>query len=632
MTEPNDAHVDDELAECLNLDAPRSFVLFAGAGSGKTSSLVAALRHVQHTVAERLRAKGQRVAVITFTNAASDEIKRRILFDPLIDVRTIHSFSWSLIEGLNYDIREWLRTDLANDIAQLRTEEAKGRKGTKASTTRLNKIESKTRRLHNLPNIKSFTYSPTGDNSGRGALNHTEVIKLTAHFLTQKSAMQSILAGRYPIMLIDESQDTNKRLIDALFVVQSNLKGRFLLGLIGDTMQRIYSDGTERLEEGLPDDWATPRKVLNYRCPKRVVQLLNKVRSTTDKQQQEPQPAADEGFVRLFILHSDLEGKPAVERAIAAHMAHITGDKKWIEPKELKTLTLEHRMAASRLGFLDAFAALYDFESWRTSFLEGNLPISRFFSDQILPLVRAKQAGDRFAVARIIKAHSPLLNAAALRQADDAKSLMDNVNRSVDGLLELWKGDIAPSLLNILLYVANTKLLEIPEALQAHTPRAAENGVARLSEEDERADPQTERDIAIQKFLKVPFSQIETMTEYLSGRARFDTHQGVKGLEFERVMVIMDDSEARGFMFKYDDLFGGKPSGDKTVEATKRLFYVTASRAKKSLALVAYTSSTERVKSFVLHQRWFRQEEVVLDLSGIAAPPVSQGACGDPGS
>jgi DNA helicase-2/ATP-dependent DNA helicase PcrA len=78
-------------------------------------------------------------------------------------------------------------------------------------------------------------------------------------------------------------------------------------------------------------------------------------------------------------------------------------------------------------------------------------------------------------------------------------------------------------------------------------------------------------------------------------------------------MVIMDDTEARGFMFKYEDLFGGKTEG-KVLEATRRLFYVTASRAKKSLALVAYTSNPERVKRFLLNQGWFSQDEVIEDL------------------
>lgn len=333
VVDHTDAEVDEEIAACLNLDAPRSFFLFAGAGSGKTSSLVAALKHIQRTMSDRLRVKGQRIAVITFTNAASDEIKRRLQFDPLIDVRTIHSFAWSLIEGLNHDIREWLRVELANDIEQLKAEEAKGRPGTKASATRLSKIESKTKRFGKLASIKAFTYSPTGDNRGRDALNHSEVLQLTAHFLKTKPALQSILAGRHPILLIDESQDTNKHLIDALFEVETNLKGKFLLGLLGDMMQRIYLDGKEGLGEGLPEHWATPGKKLNYRCPKRIITLINKVRSTTDKQHQEPRASAKEGVIRFFILPSDLDGKPTAEQAIARHMSEITGDEKWSEPK-----------------------------------------------------------------------------------------------------------------------------------------------------------------------------------------------------------------------------------------------------------------------------------------------------------
>jgi DNA helicase-2/ATP-dependent DNA helicase PcrA len=287
-TDTSDAHVDVEIAACLNLDSPKSFFLFAGAGSGKTSSLITALQHVQKNLGESLRAKGQRVGVITFTNAASDEIKRRLLFDSLVDVRTIHSFAWSLIEGLDHDIREWLRVELTDDIAKLRAEEARGRKGTQASANRLSKIDSKSKRLQNLPNVKSFTYSPSDDNRERNSINHSDVLKLTAHFLKTKSAMQSIIAGRYPILLIDESQDTNKHLIDALFSVQATLKGKFVLGLLGDMMQRIYPDGKEGLGDGLPEDWARPSKKLNYRCPKRVITLINKIRSTTDQQHQEP--------------------------------------------------------------------------------------------------------------------------------------------------------------------------------------------------------------------------------------------------------------------------------------------------------------------------------------------------------
>ena len=227
-----DAPADKEIAGCLSLTAPRSFFLFAGAGSGKTRSLVNALKYVQSTSGTSLRYAGERVAVITFTTAARDEIKRRLDFDPLIDVSTIHSFAWSLIDGLNRDIREWLRSALVADIAELEADEAKGRKGTKASATRISQIASKTKRLQNLGSIRRFVYSPTGENRGRDSLNHSEVMKITSHFLQSKPTMQSILVGRYPFLLIDESQDTNKSLIDALFAVQATHSKVFALGLL----------------------------------------------------------------------------------------------------------------------------------------------------------------------------------------------------------------------------------------------------------------------------------------------------------------------------------------------------------------------------------------------------------------
>jgi DNA helicase-2/ATP-dependent DNA helicase PcrA len=120
----------------------------------------------------------------------------------------------------------------------------KRRKGTGIKNP-LKKIASRTKRLQNLDNVKRFVYSPTGENLGRDSLNHAEVIHLTAYFLTTKPTMQNILIGRNPILLIDESQDTNKFLIEALFAVQAQHKETFVLGLIGDMMQRIYSDGKD---------------------------------------------------------------------------------------------------------------------------------------------------------------------------------------------------------------------------------------------------------------------------------------------------------------------------------------------------------------------------------------------------
>ena len=601
-----DQLADEQIVACLDPSAPENFFLFAGAGSGKTRSLVSALEHIQTTWGGRLRRGGQRVGVITFTNAASDEIKRRIQFDPLFDVRTIHSFAWSLIDGLNHDIRTWLTAKLAKDIQDLQALEAKGRPGKapgKARTERKLKIASSTRRLEALPTITCFIYSPTGTNRTRDSLNHAEVIQLTSYFLSSKPRMQSIFFGRYPILLVDESQDTSEALVDALFQVGAQHPGAFSVGLIGDMMQRIYSDGKDGLGTTLPDGWQSPSKKMNHRCPSRVVALLNKVRSSVDNHQQKPRDDAPEGIVRLFVIPADCGNKPEIEVRIAQIMAEITGDADWTTPSAVKTLTLEHKMAAARLGCLDIFSALYELDSM--SLLNGTQSLSAFFTNEILSIVEAQRGGDHFALMRALKAYSPLLTSDALK-ASLGRAHLVAVQCSVENLLSLWTDGADPSLLQVLRRIAFEKLLEVPERLLVWA-----SDVDETITEDEEVDEATQkRHEIIDRLLAAPFSQVEPLREYLAGRARFDTHQGVKGLEFDRVMVVMDDTEARGFMFKYEDLFGGKADG-KVVEATRRLFYVTTSRAKNSLALVAYSSSPGRVKRFVLDQGWFSEDEII---------------------
>jgi DNA helicase-2/ATP-dependent DNA helicase PcrA len=204
-----DAVADETIHDCLDLAAPRSFFLYAGAGSGKTRSLVQAVRDLCERQGRQLTLTGQKIAIITYTNAACDEIVQRLEFDSRVDVSTIHAFAWSLIRGYDADIRKWLDANLLAEIVELEQKQAKGRAG-KAAIERAQSIESKTRRREGLREIARFMYSPTGDNRTRDSLNHAEVIAMTAAFFNAKPGLRRLLIARYPILLIDESQDTAK--------------------------------------------------------------------------------------------------------------------------------------------------------------------------------------------------------------------------------------------------------------------------------------------------------------------------------------------------------------------------------------------------------------------------------------
>src|SRR5687767_8241043 len=108
-----DAHVVEEICGYVTSPIPRSFFLFAGAGSGKTRTLVEVLRRITGVLkhdaggeyAKRLRSRGQAVRVITYTKNATDVVRGRLGVNDLTVVSTIHAFCWELIRGFDCDIR-----------------------------------------------------------------------------------------------------------------------------------------------------------------------------------------------------------------------------------------------------------------------------------------------------------------------------------------------------------------------------------------------------------------------------------------------------------------------------------------------------------------------------------------------
>ncbi len=613
--------IESEIQESLDFNNPKSFFLFAGAGSGKTRTLVNILKFIKKEHKARLKLDNQKIAIITYTNAACDEIKSRIDYDSLFNVSTIHSFTWDLIKHYTLDIKDWLRTKLIADIEDLEEKQSKSKGINKTFIDRARKIESKNKRLAILPKIKEFVYNPNGDNISKDSLNHSEVIELGAFFLYGKELMQNILVRKYPVLLIDESQDTNKNLIESFFFVQKQHKGYFTLGIIGDMMQRIYLDGKEKLSGDISSDWLTPKKQLNHRCPKRIVTLINKIREAGDGQQQIARSDREEGFLKLFIAQTPCSNKKNFEESIAQKMGDITNDTKWFgDNSDVKTLTLEHHMAARRMGFDDLFLPLYNTKKTKMGALDGTLSGVRLFTHTILPLYNAWFNDDKFEIARIVKEKSPIISKEVLKKSKEPIKLVQKANEAVTSLFSLWDDDI-PSLLDILKVVADTRLFVIPNSLIPIANRTQEELLI-IQETNEQDDEEKDDVIeAWDKALLANFNQIKLYQKYVSDEADFGTHQGVKGREFDRVMVILDDDEARGNLFNFEKLLGiqGHSAADAkriiegketTVDRTLRLLYVTCSRAKKSLAIVAYTTNPELFARNVTDMKWFTNEEI----------------------
>ena len=92
------------------LDDGSSFVFEAGAGAGKTYSLIAALRYVLRDRTRELQRAHQQVACVTYTNVARDMIIAQTDSDPTIYCDTTHAFAWMLVSPFQKRLRELVHT------------------------------------------------------------------------------------------------------------------------------------------------------------------------------------------------------------------------------------------------------------------------------------------------------------------------------------------------------------------------------------------------------------------------------------------------------------------------------------------------------------------------------------------
>jgi DNA helicase-2/ATP-dependent DNA helicase PcrA len=240
------------------------------------------------------------------------------------------------------------------------------------------------------------------------------------------------------------------------------------------------------------------------------------------------------------------------------------------------------------------------------TFLQGTVSEVEFFTKEVLPMADSMTEDGRYAL-EVLKAYSPLLirqntekpYELYLRCRDEARNVANIVN-SNHTIREVVKS------------ICDSQLLTVPEVVR----QASMLVVADITDEMEE-DLQ-----AWVMVMDLPINMVRGYDDYVNQRTRFDTHQGVKGLEFDRVMVIIDDSEAKGFLFSYDKLFGVKEftetdirhieaGEESSVDRTQRLFYVTCTRAKESLAIVMYTYDSEKVKNQVINKGCFSEQEII---------------------
>jgi DNA helicase-2/ATP-dependent DNA helicase PcrA len=540
-----------------------SFRLEAGAGAGKTYSLIKALKHLVHNQADEFIKKEQKIACITYTNIAKDEIRERTDNHPIIYADTIHAFSWSFINGFQAKLRELLPELGTKWVAQI--EEAGGIDNQKV--------------IYDLgfPKIDEETIS----------LHHDDVIKLFSSLL-DFSKFQNLLKAKFPIVFIDEYQDTNKDLASSIVKNLIDNDSGVLVGLFGDHWQKIYGKDACGLIESENDNLTEIGKNANFRSDKNIVNCLNKMRPELPQHESDPE---SEGSIAIYHSNSW-----SGERRAGGHWAgdlpedaaHVYFERVkesmsqngWnFDSENTKVLMLTNNVIATEQGFKE----LADCFKYSEDYLKKNDPFIKYLVEVIEPAVATFDAREYGELFQVINQKFPQLQC-----QNDKRLWVQNLNR----VKEIRLNGTIKEMLDFLAETNIPPLSNKVRQLELRYQRLIGEAIEDLEDRDKSFVSK------LTSLKSISYRQVIQLAKFINDKTPFSTKHGVKGAEFDNVLVVL----GRGWnKYNWNQMLefmeNGYPDNKKdTFERNRNLFYVACSRAKKNLTLlITQELSTEAI-------------------------------------
>ena len=561
--------------ECIekvfaSLTAKKNFLVEAGAGAGKTYTLIKALNHQIENNSKSFLRSNKKIACITYTNIAKEEIKSRTDNNPMIFAETIHAFSWHVIKDFQKAIREHIPN--LTDRWQERIVEAGG-------------IKQQTV-IYNLGYPKVTLEEIF--------LHHDDVIKLFTHLLEDKK-FQKILANKFPVIFIDEYQDTNISLAKGIVKNFIETEEGPLIGFFGDHWQKIYGSNSCGLITATEGNLQVIGKQANFRSDKLIVKSLNKIRPELEQHESDPDSTGE-----IIIYHSN---NYTGDRRIGNHwkgdlpeeVAHDyfsktideLGAKGWnISADNTKVLMLTNNVLASEQNYQNIFQVFSDTEDY----LKKNDDYILFLSDIVEPGCEAfknKKYGE------MLDAFS--MNAPRIRKHSDKEAWHCDMIR----LIEARNNGTIGNVIDVL---KQTKRPRISKKVEEKEKRFSE--INQKPKED-----QTEDEVVFAEKIKnirdIPYSELINVVQYIDDKTLFSTKHGVKGAEFDNVIVVF----GRGWNnYNWNQMLewatDGIPNGRQdSFERNRNLFYVACSRPKHRLTLL-FTQELS-AKAIITLKNWF---------------------------
>lgn len=622
--------LEQEVIDILaHVEKGRNFLLSGGAGSGKTYSLI-------HFIRELIRKHpSTKIACMTYTNAAAKEISERIDHQN-IEIGTIHDFLWGIIKPFQIELKKVLM-ELHNDAEENRIRYTGS--DIVAEDLEEEKIE-----------YKEYVAAR------RGIISHDEVIAISEALFARYPKLSHITQSMYPFILIDEYQDTSPDVVKILLDHFLSSNKRAIVGFFGDSMQSIYDktigDLNDYLEDGKVHEIV---KEQNRRNPQSVINIANAVRNdglVQNPSNDENAPNMVDGQVKVGVVRFVYSTNPVLDTN------EVRDGLGWdfTDVENVKELNLTHNLNAPRAGYR-ALMDIYD----KDKILDYKQRIARYvkvqgieadFSDKTFGEVvdaLVESAENKNSVLPtagmqdFIEEHPDLMATARAQNYEVFRKLFvtkeqliddkkDNENDtgstrstrddlikhlfSIQSILHLYRrGEVSDFLKRTDLKVhsladkrrlrdAVTKLQDMSDCSIGEVLEFCHSsGLRRL---DDRIEVfKTNKPYLYDRLINVRYEEFVKLFEYLEGRTPFSTQHKVKGDEFEKVFVALDNGNWTHYNFEYLFSEGGTAS---VLERSRKIFYVCCTRAREELVVYFNGPSAASIEKA---KQWFGEDNVV---------------------
>lgn len=511
-----------------------SFRVEAGAGSGKTYSLNKVIEWIQENKWNEYKRKKQNVICITYTNAAVNVIAERLTNNSFILPSTIHSFAWSAIKQYQSTLISLIESD----------ESFQNKEGDFCKITEI-----------------QYTLGYRYKENGIQYLYHDDVLRLFG-LLLDNAKFRRIFSDKYPLILIDEYQDSYRPIIDRFTNYFISREEGPQFGFFGDAWQTIYQSNNacgliehEKLEVIM--------KGSNFRSAPRIVQLLNDIRPELPQQS-----AIDEFDGEVVVVTcDDYTGERRTDRNFKGDLPseelkkRLDGISNYIKEttpcgETLKILMITHKVLAAQQGYERLLDILKD------GLRDKQDPFLGFFMDTVEPAYKALQTSNMQLLFDTlgIKRYPITKKAEKSKWKQLAQSLSEARNRQSIDVLKI---------------VIDSKLLPIPPQVESYTQMYYTTPDLMYS------------GVTIKEFLELEYSQFLAAIDFLYPESVFSTEHGVKGEEYDNVVFVISKGWNQYQFETYVPMLNGSvpvpPGKEASFVRNRNLFYVCCSRPKKRL-------------------------------------------------